>query len=117
MEGIGLLADSNGLWKPAGKEAVDDVGDPHWNEELGPEDARLFRPWPLVLTTSLRTGPTSNALPRRPVRHMAAPTRAFKRNECETDTIDLFSDSRLGGMCPYSAIHVRGASSPSEDRR
>ena len=39
----GLLADSNGLQKPAVKEAVEDVGDHHWNEQLGPEDARLFR--------------------------------------------------------------------------
>ena len=36
VEGIGLLADSNELGKPAVKEAVEDVGDPHWNEELWP---------------------------------------------------------------------------------
>ena len=64
VEGIGLLADSNGLEKLAVKEAVEDVGDHHWDEELDPGDARLFRALALAPTTSRRTGPTSNS-PRR----------------------------------------------------
>ena len=38
------------LEKPAMKEAVEDVGDPHWNEQLAPDDARRFRAFASALT-------------------------------------------------------------------
>ena len=118
VEGIGLLADSNGLEKPAVKEAVEDVGDPHWNEELDPGDARLFRALAARANYLSQDRADIQYAAKEACRHMAAPTRAawgklkrlvryllqfprlswtFKRDECETDTIDVFSDSDWAG--------------------
>ena len=113
VEGIGLLADSRGLEKPAVKEAVEDVGDPYWDEELDPDDARLFRANYLSQDRA-----DDQYAAKEACRHMAALTRAawgklkrlvryllqfprlswmFERDECETDTIDVFSDSEWAG--------------------
>ena len=118
VEGIGLLADSNRLEKPAVKEAVEDVGDPHWNEELDPGDARLFRALAARANYFSQDRADVQYAAKEACRHMAAPTRAawgklkrlvryllqfprlswtFKRDECETDTIDVFSDSDWAG--------------------
>ena len=128
--GNGLLADSNGLEKPAVKEAVEDVGNPPL--ERGARSRRrqtllgVGRSRQLLLAGQ---GPTSNTPRRRLVDTLAAPTRAawgklkrlvryllqfprlswtFKRDECETGHHRRVLRLRLGGMCPYSAIHVRG---------
>ena len=125
MESIGLAADSNVLEKPTVKEAVEDVGDPHWNLQLAPDEAMRFR---ALLVLSQDTADVQYAA-KKACRHVAALTGAawgklkrlvrsllqfprlswkFKRDECDTDTVDAFSRLRLVGMCPYSAIHVRG---------
>ena len=128
MEGIGFLADSNGLEKPEVKEAVEDVGDPHWNEELDPGDARLFRALAARANYLSQDRADIQYAAKEACRHMAALARAawgklkrlvryllqfprlswtFKRDECETDIHRRVLRLRLGGMCPYSGIHVR----------
>ena len=76
VEGIGLLADSNGLEKPAVKQAVEDVGDPHWNEELDPDDARLFRALSARANYLSQDRADVQYAAKDPCRHMAAPTLA-----------------------------------------
>ena len=103
VEGIGLLADSNGLEKPAVKEAVEDVGDPHWNEQLRPEDARRFRAFASRANYLSQDRPTSNTPPRGLVdtwRLLHGPPGKIAAFG------SLFVPVLLGGMCPYSAIHV-----------
>ena len=118
VEGIGLLADSNGLEKPAVQEAVEDVGDPHWNEVLGPDNPRLFRALAVRANYLSQDRADVQYAAKEACRQMAAPSRAawgqlkrlvrylllfprlswtFKRDECETDTIDVFSDSDWAG--------------------
>ena len=70
MEGTWLPAGSNGLEKPAVKEAVEDVGDPHWNEQLAIDDARRFR---ALLVLSQDTADVQYAA-KEACRHMAALT-------------------------------------------
>ena len=128
VEGIGLLADSNGLEKPAIKEAVEDVGDLHWNEELDPDDARLFRALAARANYLSQDRADVQYAAKEACRHM----RLLHGPPGEIETVgsllapvspalvDVHEGRvrdghhrcvlrlRLGGMCPYSAIHVRG---------
>ena len=117
VEGIGWLVDFNGLEKPS-----------HWNEQLGLEDGGRFR--------ALAARPNHLSQNRADVQyaakeaclHMAAPTRTAwgklkrlvtcsgfpgsrgrSRGTSAKRTLSMCSllSLRLGGMCPYSAIHVR----------
>ena len=76
VEGIGLLAGSNGLEKPAIKEAVEDVGDPQWNEELDPDDARLFRALAARANYLSQDRADVQYAAKEACRHMEGPTRA-----------------------------------------
>ena len=91
---------------------------PHWNEELDPDDARLFSALAVRGNYISQDRADVQYAAKEACRHMAAPTRAawgklirwvryllqfprlawtFKRDECETDTIDVFSDSDWAG--------------------
>ena len=128
VEGIGLLADSNGLEKPAVKEAVEDVGDLHWNEELDPSDARLFRALAARANYLSQDRADIQYAEGGLSTHGSSYTGCLGKIETVCSLLAPVSPAlvdvqegrvrdghhrrvlrlRLGGMCPYSAIHVRG---------
>ena len=118
VEGIGLLADSNGLEKPAVKEAVEDVGDPHWNEELDPGDARLFRALPVCANYLSQDRADVQYAAKEACRHMAAPTRAaWGKLKRLVRYLLQFPRTPIGRDVCVLGDPRPGASSPSEDRR
>ena len=133
MGGIGLSADSNVLEKPAVKEAPEDVGDPHWNDQLAPDDSRRFR---ALLVLSQDTADVQYAA-KEACRHLAALTgaawgnssgwfatcsgfpgsRGRSRGTSATRTLSMRSPTPIGRDVSVLGDPRPGASSPSGDRR
>ena len=137
VEGIGLLADSNGLEKPGVKEAVGDVGTPTGTRSSIPTTPGSSGALAARANYLSQDRADVQYAAKEACRHMAAPTRAawgklkrlvlyllqfprlswtFKRDECGI-TPSTCSPTPIGRDVSVLGDPRPGASSPSEDRR